>query len=227
MPPARVSSVPKNSSPRNYRRIFGIPNFPGLRVEARNLKYTIKVVLLRAFRTNCEMQALSLKARWILAITVVVVPIVFFGAPVFKGLSRPNDRDLVAQFQKQKGQFQELVGIFKAHDKVRSIENSGVTSEPYRNATLAEVGLSAANYARSIQLLKECGSAVAIRDEEEIRFAVAGFGWASKGYRIAITYRTSEPTPKIANLDDFRKSKSEWEQAYRKIEDNWYLWIIW
>jgi len=28
-------------------------------------------------------------------------------------------------------------------------------------------------------------------------------------------------------LDHFKKTTREWEQAYRKIDENWYLWIIW
>lgn len=75
--------------------------------------------------------------------------------------------------------------------------------------------------------LKKCGITNVVRDEDELRFIVAARGFAGKGYRIAITYTESKPTPLLPSLDDFKKTTHSWEQAYRHIEGNWYFWIIW
>ena len=78
-----------------------------------------------------------------------------------------------------------------------------------------------------MRVLAEAGADQAIRDLQDIRFPVAGWGFASKGWRVAITYRDVPPTNSIESLDDFKKTRSGWEDAYRPITDGWYLWIIW
>jgi hypothetical protein len=161
----------------------------------------------------------------------IFIAVVVFAAGTFltSGLERPKDADLVAQFAKHKAVFDELRQMLSADNSLRSIEKGGVSSMKERvlHSTLADTGISKERYDLYVAKLQQCGVSILIHDEDEFRFAVAGSGFASKGYRIAITYTESKPTPLLPTLDDFKKTTHSWEQAYRHIEGNWYVWIIW
>ena len=57
----------------------------------------------------------------------------------------------------------------------------------------------------------------------EFRFVMAEPG--KRGARLAIAWLETKPERVLARLEDFRKTGSEPEQAYRLLEDHWYLWI--
>jgi len=78
-----------------------------------------------------------------------------------------------------------------------------------------------------MRILRDVGASGAIRDGHDLRFPVAAWGFASHGWRIAITYRDVPPTETVKSIDKFKKGYPEWAQAYRPIEDGWYIWIIW
>ena len=143
-------------------------------------------------------------------------------------MKRPTDTSLVQQFQKNRTTFEELKQMLLTDQHVDQVARWGVsnTNSPVAR-TAKEAGLSEDRYKRYLELLKRSGASAAIRDGHEIRFHVAGRGFASKGWRISITWTDAKPERIIASLDDFRKTTDKWEQAYRPLEHNWYLWIIW
>jgi hypothetical protein len=163
---------------------------------------------------------------WILALGALgVVALLFLTLASFSG--KPSDEALVKQFREHRKEFELLREMMAKDSKIASVRDWGVSTNKWGSTPLEDAGIDEKRHTEYLGVLKRAGVKVAVRDEDEIRFAVAGSGFASKGYRIAVTYRETEPAPLLKSLDDFRKTKTESEHAYRKLDDRWYLWIIW
>jgi hypothetical protein len=147
----------------------------------------------------------------------------------FSFLARPKDAALVAQFTAHKAAFEELRQMLAKDANLKSVQDWGVssTSRGFGSSSLTEAGISKDRYDSYMQKLERCRVSSVIRDNDGCRFLVAASGFASKGYRICIAYRESKPETMLASLDDFKKTTHDWQEAYRQIEGNWYLWIIW
>jgi hypothetical protein len=140
----------------------------------------------------------------------------------------PNDASLAQQFYANQTAFAELKQMLEVDSRLQQVAEFGVcTTNSLVATTPAVAGLSTERYQKYLSLLHQAGARGAIHDETEFRFLIAASGFASNGYRIALTWRATKPDHVIASLDDFRKTSSEWEQAYRPLGENWYLWIIW
>ena len=143
----------------------------------------------------------------------------------------PHDITLVQRFESNRSVFEELRDMLQEDVQSHNISQiaqwglrkpgQGVPRSP------EEEGLSKERYEKYLALMKKAGIGVCIHVDSDYRFIVAGSGFAGSGYRIAVTWNTNKPSPIIASLDDFRKSSGEWEQAYRPLQDDWYLWIRW
>jgi hypothetical protein len=125
---------------------------------------------------------------------------------------RPTDAVLTQQYFSNRTAFAELRDLLVANPSL--VDSSSTNASPQV-------------WQRYTGLRQKTGVSRAYHDGGEYRFLIAGSGFASKGYRIAIVWRNTTPDRLIANLDDFRKTTHEWEHAYRRLEDGWYLWIIW
>jgi hypothetical protein len=147
------------------------------------------------------------------------------------GPKRPTDASLVRQFESNSVAFVEMKQMLLVDQQIRDVFNGGIrnTNDLVATASLATAGISEDRYQRYLTLLKQTGAWSAGRNSDitELRFPVAKWGAFSDGWRIAIVWTTNEPKPLVANLDDFKKTTHEWQQAYRPLGDGWYLWIIW
>ena len=143
----------------------------------------------------------------------------------------PHDVALVQQFEANRGVFEELRDMLE--EDVRSHNISEVARWGLRTPgqgvprSPEEEGMSKERYQKYLALMEKAGIGACIHTGSDYRFTVAGSGFAGSGFRIAVTWNTNKPSPIIANLDNFRKNGGQWEQGYRPLQENWYLWIIW
>jgi len=140
---------------------------------------------------------------------------------------RPSDAKLIKQFYDNRNAFEKLREMLQQDAFVTRIAGDGISTAHTSAGKPEEIGFPPGRYVEYVTALKQAGALSAIRDRSELRFPVAVWGFAGKGWRIAVTWRESPPSPLIPSLDDFGKTINKWDQAYRRIEGNWYLWIIW
>lgn len=123
----------------------------------------------------------------------------------------PTDQKLAAQFHDNRKSFEEFRTMFQQDLKLEYFPE-------FRSDN---------RYKDYIPIMKKAGINSVSRSENGIFMHVAGRGFASKGWRVAIVWSDSTPANVIESLDDFWKMKRlhDWRQAYRHIDDRWYLWI--
>ena len=161
-------------------------------------------------------------------IALLIILLGFLFWRVSLGSKRPTDASLVHQFKTNQVTFEEVKQMLKADGQIGGVAGDYVfrTNSLVANSC-ADVGISVERQKRYSDLLKQAGVRSVERDGNEISFPVARWGAFSHGWRIAVVWTDVKPTPLITNLDDFKKATNKWEQAYRPLGDNWYLWIIW
>jgi hypothetical protein len=140
----------------------------------------------------------------------------------------PTDAELVGRFHTNRVVLETLRDMLKVDKQIAVVADWGIntTNSPVPT-DLAVAGLSEARYQEYRSLMKRAGVLSCISSGSEYRFLVASDGWAGSGYRVAITWTEFTPDHLISSLDEFHKTKNEWEQVYRRLEDGWYLWMIW
>ena len=180
---------------------------------------------------------MKLRALWrrfaVIAALVSAAYVAFFLVLVvvtwlLPGERRPTDGALAASFKTNRVVFEELRDLMQANPRLGRISPSIINrTNSYVDSSPAAVGVSKDQHARYLDLLRKANATSAIHENGEFRFMVSAWGWVDSGWRIAVVYCTNSPSPVIASLDDFHKTKSEWEHAYRPLGDDWYMWIIW
>lgn len=142
----------------------------------------------------------------------------------------PSQRSVVRRFERNRECFEKVRAMLAEDSAIRSIASWGIDvigGGSYE--TPEEAGLSQERYGEYRRLLRKVGAGSVIREEDQIRFGIAGSGFGSYGWRLAIAYRESEPNNVITDLSEFRPdgTTSGWNLAYCPIVDNWYIWIVW
>lgn len=140
----------------------------------------------------------------------------------------PRDADVIAHFKEHQATFELLKTMMKEDFFIDCITPSGIArTDEVKPRPVWDSRFDEERFKTYMRLLADAKAAQAIRDGEDLRFPVDGWGMANKGWRVAITYRDIPPTNTIDNINNFKKRTSRWADAYRPIEDGWYLWIIW
>ena len=140
----------------------------------------------------------------------------------------PTDAEFVGRFQTNRVVLETLRDMLKVDKQIAVVADWGINTRNSPVPTdLSVAGLSEARYQEYRNLMKRAGVLSCISSGSEYRFLVAGDGWAGSGYRVAIAWTEFTPDRLISSLDEFHKTKNEWEQVYRRLEDGWYLWMIW
>jgi len=149
---------------------------------------------------------------------------------LLSGARPPTDQSVVDHFRRAKPHLEQLKRMLSDDPSVERVADYGVTtdksivSEPPQ-----KVGMTTERYQEYLNLLDLAGAKVAGHRDNEFKFGIAGWGFASKGWRLSLIYRDSPPDPKeiIDSIDGFRPTGSNWRQGYRHLEGDWYAWIIW
>ncbi len=166
-------------------------------------------------RLRSVLRSIAILVGIVVAFYVMLWGVLILFTCLVPGPKMPTDAALAQQYYTNQAAFAELKEMLTTST---SVVGTGTND--------ADVG--AQKRLRCDELLRQTKVLKVIHDGPELRFLVAASGFASKGYRIAILWRDTKPDHIIANLDDFRKTTAgEWDQAYRPLGDNWYLWIIW
>jgi hypothetical protein len=131
---------------------------------------------------------------------------------IFSG-GTPGDGSLVKKFNQHRAAFLELKALM-------------ATNQTTQDPTVTAKVWSMPDYQRYVKLTKEIGVNQAQVEKEEYHFQVVGPETAGKAKcRVAIVWRESAPDHLIASLDEFRKTGTQPEYAYRSLGEGWYLWI--
>ena len=149
---------------------------------------------------------------------------------ILSGARPPTDQSVVDHFRRAKPYLEQLKRMLSDDPSVEGVADYGVITdksviaEPPRKA-----GMTTERYQDYLKYLDLAGAKTAGHRDKEFKFGIAGWGFASRGWRLALVYRDSapEPTEIINTIDGFRPTGKEWRQGYRHLEGNWYVWIIW
>ena len=157
---------------------------------------------------------------------VVIIVLVFW----VRSCSPPSQRSVVRRFERNRESFEKVRAMLAEDSDVRIAAFWGFEGMDHRRAERPEdVGLSTQRYNEYRRLLRKAGAGSVIRDEDQIRFHIAGSGFGSHGWRLAIAYRDGEPNNVIGSLSEFKPdgTSAGGNIAYCPIVDHWYIWIIW
>jgi hypothetical protein len=148
-----------------------------------------------------------------------------------RGCFPPSQRSLVRNFHRHRDSFEKARAMLDEDRAIVWEVTSRGCSAPgeLTRRPPEELGLPQERYAEYLRLLKQAGAILVIRRTDETAFLVAGFGYASYGWRVAIVHRDTEPNDVIPSLHEFRRGASPVmpNHAYCPVEDNWYIWIAW
>jgi hypothetical protein len=142
------------------------------------------------------------------------------GALVLFWLSRffhwqPGEGTLVRRFEKNRAAFEELRAMSSTNPPVTAVEAVRQGGSAW----------SAKHYERYSKLLRETGVTRVTQKENEYRFVTVEPPRGKPGVSMAIAWRETAPQRLVSHLKDLRKTSNEPEQGYRRLEDNWYLWM--
>jgi hypothetical protein len=144
----------------------------------------------------------------------------------------PNQKSIEKLFVRNRVSFEKVKSMLEEDQSVRGIATYGMleTNSPLWHSP-AESGFPQQRYQAYLALLKRINTKVVMhdRDPNEIRFLVARRGFASSGWGIAIVNREREPNNIIAGFSEFYNGSSDTKSkgAYCRIEEDWYIWLIW
>lgn len=179
------------------------------------------------------MQLTLLGLKWlqrhtmaIASVAVITVLVAWFNW----GSTPPKQAELVERFFKDKSSFEQLRSMF-LEDRLETIGEYG---SKFARQRYVWTGSSEAGIAKSrAQTYANLMTATEIKridlgDDGSVSLSIARWGMANKGWRISIVSQgVVPPFPQLSSIDDFKKSKHEWEDVYSHIADHWYLHILW
>ena len=127
---------------------------------------------------------------------------------------QPGEVTLLRRFHKNRAAFEELKAIVST--------NQPVTAEQavYQGANTWSVS----DYRRYCKLLKQAGVIRVTQKEHEFRFVLVESRSGKKRMFTALAWRDLTPEVLLERLKDVPRTGGQPAQAYRRLEDNWYLW---
>jgi hypothetical protein len=144
----------------------------------------------------------------------------------------PKDETLIKHFNNNRDSFERLKDMLKADKEIGRISHYGISpKDSVVTKSPEEIGFPKERYEEYLKILRELKVPNVTWVGEDLRFFIKGWGFVDNGWRIAIIWRENKPQQLVDNLYEACKrtpsSSQEWEEAYRHIEGNWYLWIVW
>ena len=123
---------------------------------------------------------------------------------------RPRENALITRFQAHRAAFNELKEMMSTNSPGQILRSDGPA-------------WSLGHYQRYRALLRETGVIRALHKTNQFDFLMVEPASKKKGRRIAIAWLDTKPDGIVNRLDEFRKTSTELEQAYRLLDDHWYL----
>jgi hypothetical protein len=140
----------------------------------------------------------------------------------------PSDNQVQQRFARDKEAIIELlnklsrepasiVGVTK--DKVM-LDDTGHWVSPQ------EAGFSSEHFTEYEALMHKAHVLQLWRAEGEMEFAIAGWGWASNGWRLSFAHLDAAPPSQVSSIDHPPMTGQEGSVIYRPLGDGWYIRLI-
>jgi len=141
----------------------------------------------------------------------------------------PSDSEVQQRFDRDKSAIVELLN--KLSQEPASIV--GVTKDKVMLDDTAhwvapeKAGFSSKHFTEYEVLMHNAHVLQVWRNDGETNFAIAGWGFASEGWRLSYAYVSSTPTPLVPTIDNPpRHAAGDPGVVYRPLGDNWYIRLI-
>ena len=145
------------------------------------------------------------------------------------GSTPPEQEELEERFFESRAEYEQLRSMFE-EDQLVTVGDYGeqYARRAFAWTTASEVVVSERR-ARSYQdHMNELDTArIDLQEDGSVSIYLAGWGFASDGWRISLVSNPNEPVPLLTTLDGFSKTDKDWEVAYSHIDGAWYFRIIW
>jgi hypothetical protein len=135
----------------------------------------------------------------------------------------PSDSRIQKQFTRDKVVITELLDkLSKESPNIVGITKDDVMVDDPSNWVLPEkAGFSEKHFAEYKALMDDAHIINFWRSNGETDFAIAGFGFASEGWRLGFTYTTLTPSPLVTSIDSPpRLTTQDRGEVYRPLGDN-------
>jgi hypothetical protein len=166
--------------------------------------------------------------------TVVALPLTAFGCMVFLAFLAiprpPKESKVIQNFYNNRTAFEQLRDMLKEDPHLRRVAGWGVeTSNPFYLGDASASGFPMDRYRRYLALLKQARGDVTTRGEGEHcgpSVLVWAWGWAGDTRHLGICWMEETPTNQISTLDghDERSQYPGRRVAFKRLDENWYLW---
>lgn len=164
---------------------------------------------------------------WMLVLLMIAALGVFVTVQVLRHSTPPTDQALVERFQRDRADFEILRGMLAEDVGLSAVFVGGVRRTGKKETETPEAaGLSQARFKTYRTIFKRLKLQSALREGAELRFPVDGWGFGPDGWRLALVYRESPPSPLLANMDE-RSTGPGPREAFRRLETHWYAWLTW
>jgi len=175
---------------------------------------------------------MSLKRKIIVAVScgvLAVAGVVIFGAPFFRDI--PPDEELAAFFESHREGFASLKDMLSSEPGgiVGVTRGEVMLGDPWKRVTPEAAGMSQSRFETYQTLMKKNEVHQIWRHDGEIAIAAGfrGWGFASKGPRLAYVYRGSTPSSMVSALPARRGTDSETRTVCMALSAGWYVRLTW
>jgi hypothetical protein len=152
-------------------------------------------------------------------------------AAAFVAAARPRQSTLTQRFAGHRAEYALLRDMILADGLVAVADcGASVAREAFVYRDPERLGIARERRSAYESLLLKVGCPTLSADgDKSVRFSLAAWGSANRGWRINLVWPKTPPKPLVPSLDGFSKKqgRSTWETAYSRIEGDWYLSIVW
>jgi len=156
---------------------------------------------------------------------IVLIGIMGFGFSIFKKV--PSDAELASFFVQHKKDFVTLVSMLSSEPSeiVGITRHHVMLKEPWHQVSHQEANISTSRFDLYQKLMSKNDVQQVWRHDAETLIAAgfSGWGFASKGPRLAYVYRQDAPSNLVETLDGIKKHDSGWTTVYRRLANHWFI----
>jgi hypothetical protein len=189
------------------------------------------------FQTETQPPSFFQRGRgfWLLIVALVIIVVAAAGLvlscsgllPVVGGpiggffAQKPSDEQMIREFKGHSAEFQELLGMIQAD---KGIQHIGTSPGDWQMDT-GTASIPQARVAEYLRLMQDLRIEAVDRNGATIELTRASWGAFLKGWSKSYVFSEVEPSPLLKNTDSLPGEDSV-EEAYRRIEGNWYIYHI-
>lgn len=140
----------------------------------------------------------------------------------------PSDSELEMFFIEHRSAFKELANMLSSEpiDIVGVTRNKIMFKEPWRQVSPSAAGMPMSRFKdyQHLMATNDVKKVWRYNDEMLISAGFSGWGFASKGPRLAYVYSLDVPSSRVDSLDDVSATESgKWKTVYRHLDGHWFI----